>query len=203
MGQPARIQHNKPDAQKYQRRAVIPLYVDGRSGQQYVQQHKQQVPRPVHLPAHPAQMQRQRQDKADFRQLGGLKGHAAHTVPAVVGGAARVVADRQKPGVDIVQKEGGQHQPPRHHAMQRPGTRQRMVVCRGKDSGKHHPQQAGNKLDRGLVVGAKLRLADGHQHHNAEHRAGRTEQQHKQIYPAQIPAYKRIHRRPPSPADTL
>ena len=69
--------------------------------------------------------------------------------------------------------------------------------------GMSHPQQAGNKLDRGLVVGAKLRLADGHQHHNAEHRAGRTEQQHKQIYPAQIPAYKRIHRRPPSPADTL
>ncbi|UYJ34514.1 MAG: hypothetical protein OGM67_13305 [Oscillospiraceae bacterium] len=28
-----------------------------------------------------------------------------------------------------------------------------------------------------LLLEPKLRLADGHQHHNAEHRAGRTEQQ--------------------------
>ena len=193
MGKPARAEHNQPNSQKNQRCAVIALDVDGRRGQRNVQKQKQQVLGPVDLPAHPAQMQRQRQDKADFCQLRRLEGHTAHPVPAVVGGAARIIPDGDQPGVYVVQKQRGQHQPPRHCGVQRPCVGQRVVVHRGENHRQHHAQQAGDKLHRRLVVGAQLCLPDGDQHHHAERRARRAEQQIKHIDPAQIPADKRIH----------
>ena len=173
--------------------------MDGRRRQPDVQQEQQQIFRLIDLAAHVAQMQRQCQNKADFCQLGGLERHAADAVPAVIGGAARVVPDRDKSRIDVVQKQGGQHQPPGHHGMQRPGPGQRVVIRSGEHHRQHQPQQAGDKLHRRLVVGSQLRLADGHQHHDAERRARRAEQQIEHIDPAQIPADKRIHGRTPSP----
>ena len=197
VGQPARVEHDQPDAQKHQRRAVVTLHMNGRRRQRNVQKKQQQIFGAVHLPAHPAQMQRQRQNKADFCQLGGLEGHAAHPVPAVVGRAARVIANRDQAGVDVVQKQRRQHQPPRHNTVQRPRPGQRMVIRRGKDGGQHQPQQTGDELHRRLVVAAKLRLPDGQQHHDADCRARRTEQQIDHIDPAQIPADERIHGQAP------
>jgi hypothetical protein len=66
-----------------------------------------------------------------------------------------------------------------------------------KDGGQHQPQQTGDELHRRLVVAAKLRLPDGHQHRNADCRARRTEQQIDHIDPAQIPADERIHGQAP------
>ena len=43
MGQPARVEHDQPDAQKHQRRAVVTLHMNGRRRQRNVHKKQQQI----------------------------------------------------------------------------------------------------------------------------------------------------------------
>ena len=110
-GQSAGKQHDGSDAQKDQRGAVVALNVDGRHRQQNMHQKPQQVERAVDFAPHPFQMPGKGQHKADLGQLRGLEGHAAHTVPAVIGGAARVITDGQEPCPVIMQNKVGATSP--------------------------------------------------------------------------------------------
>ena len=89
---------------------------DGRRDQ-HVQKQPEQGQRLVDPAAHLLQVPGEGEHKADFGQLRGLEGHAADTVPAVVGGAAGVVADGDEPEVQIVQKQRGRDQAPGQHGV--------------------------------------------------------------------------------------
>ena len=138
-------------------------------------------------------MESQRQDKTDLGQLRRLEGHAAHPVPAVVGGAAGVKADGEHAEVHVVEKQGGQHQPPGHHGMQWPGAGQGAVIHCGEDDGQHDAQKTGNDLHRGLIVGTQLAVSQRDQHHHAERRAQHAQSQIQHIDAAQITADQWIH----------
>ena len=132
--------------------AVVALDVDQQDRRHQVRQQLGQLPGLVDPAADIVQVHGKGQDKADLGQLGGLEGEASQPVPGIVVGVAGVVADGQRPQSQVVDEQGGQHQPPGERHMEGPHLDQAAVVHRGQQQGDEHPRPRGSRLDQRPAV---------------------------------------------------
>jgi hypothetical protein len=187
--------------------------MDQQRRRQQMREQLQQLARLVHAAAHLVEVHGEGHDKADLRELGGLKGDRPDLVPGIVVAAGGRIADDEfvAEQAEIPQHQRGQHQPPRDGYMKRPHVHQVVVVDAREQHGRRQPHQGGRRLHQRAAVAAEaadlpgdgiigeaaeLLHADGHQHDAGEHAAPEA---HGKIGPVRAPeiAGNRLHGTPP------